>query len=110
MTQTNSLYTEYKGALIENYCAKEMKAFMGEQLYYWKSNSQAEVDFLIEKEGHIYPIEVKSGLTQHKKSLISFQEKYNSKKIIRLSPKNFDEQGNFMNLPLYAACVLRNFI
>jgi len=52
----------------------------------------------------------KSGLTQHKKSLLSFQEKYHSEKIIRLAPRNFDEQGRFMNLPLYAACVLRNFI
>lgn len=110
VTQKDSLYTEYKGALVENYCAKEMKAFIGEQLHYWKSNSQAEVDFLIEKEGHIYPIEVKSGLTQHKKSLIAFQNKYHSKKIIRLSPRNFAEQGSFINVPLYMACVLRNFI
>lgn len=110
ITQKESLYTEYKGALIENYCAKEIKPYFDNQLYYWKSGNQAEIDFLIETSGEILPIEVKSGFTRHKKSLTSFQEKYHPRKAIRLSPRNFDKQGDFINLPLYAVSVLKNFV
>ena len=108
ITQKESLYTEYKGALIENYCAKEMQPFFRDPLYYWRSGNQAEIDFLLEISGNIYPLEVKSGLTRHKKSLQSFQEKYDPPLSIRLSPRNFDQQGSFVNVPLYALNVLKN--
>lgn len=110
ITQKDSLYTEFKGALIENYCAKEIKPFFGEHLYYWRSGNQAEIDFIIEHSGEIFPLEVKSGLSKHKKSLSSFQEKYHSRMAIRFSPRNFDQQGSFINLPLYAAGILKNFL
>jgi predicted AAA+ superfamily ATPase len=110
ITQKESLYTEYKGALIENYCAKEIKPLFQDHLHYWKSASMAEIDFLVEDSGEIFPLEVKSGLSQHKKSLTSYQEKYHPHKAFRLSPRNFDRQGNFVNLPLYAACMIKNFL
>ncbi len=110
ITQKDSLYTEYKGALIENYCAKEIKPLFGEQLHYWRSGNQAEIDFIIEHLGRIFPLEVKSGFTKHKKSLTVFQEKYQPKKAIRLSPRNFDHQENFINLPLYTVSILKNFL
>lgn len=109
VTQKELLYSEFKGALIENYCAKEIKPIIGEHLNYWKSNSEAEIDFLVEESGNIFPLEVKSGFTKHKKSLTSFQEKYHPKKAFRLSPRNFDQQGDFINLPLYAACLIKQF-
>jgi len=110
VVQNEMLYTEYKGALIENYCAKEIKPLFGDHLHYWRSESLAEIDFLIEDAGIIFPLEVKSGMTKHKKSITSFQQKYHSPRAIRLSPKNFDLQGNFLNLPLYAACIIRNYL
>ncbi len=110
VTQPELLYTEFKGALMENYCAKEIKPLFGDNLYYWKSSSLAEIDFIIENSGEIYPMEVKSGLTKHKKSLTSFQEKYRSKLAFRLSPRNFMQQGDFINVPLYAACMLKNIL
>jgi len=105
-----SLYTEYKGALIENYVAKEIKPIFDEYLYYWTSKSRAEVDFIIELDNIILPIEVKSGYTKHKKSLISFQQKYNAERIIRISPRNFTQDGSFINIPLYATCVLKSLL
>ena len=110
ITQKESLYTEYKGALLENYCAKEIKPLFGEQLHYWRSGNQAEVDFLIEEANHIFPVEVKSGFSKHKQSLTAFQNKYQPPKAIRLSPRNFDEQGVFVNIPLYAIMVLKNYL
>lgn len=110
ITLKNSLYTEYKGAIIENYCAKALIPLFDKNLYYWTSKSAAEVDFVIEHSGKIFPLEVKSGFTKHKKSLQSFQEKYNPEKIIRISPRNFIRENNFINIPLYAVSILKNLI
>jgi len=110
IVQNEMLYTEYKGALIENYCAREIKPLFEDHLHYWRSESIAEIDFVIEDAGNIFPLEVKSGMTKHKKSLTSFQQKYHSPRAIRFSPKNFDMQGSFVNLPLYAACMIKNFL
>ena len=102
-----SLYTEYKGALIENYVAKEIYPVTDEYLYYWTSKSAAEVDFVVEINGHVIPLEVKSGFSKHKQSLLSFQKKYNPPVIVRFSPRNFIREGSFINLPLYYACLIR---
>ena len=87
IVQNEVLYTEYKGALTENYCAKEIKPLFGDYLHYWRSESIAEIDFLVEDAGIIFPLEVKSGMTKHKKSISSFQQKYQSPKAIRFSPR-----------------------
>ena len=98
----NQLSDLYKGALAENYVAQTLKS-SGYELYYWTSDSPAaEVDFLIQKEGKILPIEVKSGKNVSAKSLKHFQKMYEPKKVIRLSEKNFGTDGNVYAVPLYA--------
>lgn len=83
----NELSDLYKGALAENYAAQTLKA-SGYGLYYWTSDSPAaEVDFLIQKEGKILPIEVKSGENVSARSLKHFQKMYGPEKVIRLSEK-----------------------
>jgi len=99
--EPNKLFTEYKGAFIENYVACELKKLRENELYYWTSKSDAEVDFLIEDHDEIYPVEVKSGLSRNKKSLLSYKNKYNPKLIFRTSPRNYKQQDNFINIPLY---------
>ena len=98
----NQLSDLYKGALAENYVAQTLNA-SGYDLYYWTSDSPAaEVDFLIQKEGKILPIEVKSGKNVRAKSLKHFQKMYEPEKVIRLSEKNFGTDGNVFAVPLYA--------
>lgn len=106
----NDIYTEFKGALVENFVAKELQPQYDEYLYYWASKSQAEIDFVVEHNGSIIPVEVKSGLTKHKKSLLSFKEKFQPPYIIRLSPQNFHQDNDFVNIPLYATCVLKHLL
>lgn len=106
----DSLFTEYKGALIENYIAKEIRPQQDEYLYYWTSKSAAEIDFLVEFNQKIIPIEVKSGLSQYKKSLVSFQKKYQPEIAIRFSPRNFIKNEWLINLPLYSACLLTRLL
>ena len=100
------LFSEYNGAFTENFVASELVAAGFDKLFYWTSKSDAEVDFIMQKENNIYPIEVKSGLNRNKKSLLSYAKKYKPKLIYRLSPRNYMQTENFINLPLYAVNLL----
>ncbi len=104
----SKLFSEYKGAFIENYMAMELKNIGFDNIFYWSSKSDAEVDFIISNDNNILPIEVKSGLNRNIKSLRSYQNKYNPKNIIRISPRNFEKNAEFINIPLYAAFLVKN--
>ncbi|MCD8074892.1 MAG: ATP-binding protein [Lachnospiraceae bacterium] len=97
----------FKGALAENYVAQTL-CCNGHKLYYWTSDSPAaEVDFLLQKEGSVIPVEVKYDTNVHAKSLKHYINMYHPEKIIRFSARNFgaDDQG-MQSIPLYAAfCV-----
>lgn len=102
----NELSEIYRGALTENYVAQTLKAG-GYDLYYWTSDAPAaEVDFVIQKEGKIVPVEVKAGEHVKSRSLKHFQKIAAPEKIIRLSRKNFGTEGNLCSVPLYAAFCL----
>lgn len=96
----NELFQEFRGAITENYIAQEL-IHSGYQLYYWTSEGRAEVDFIIEKEGSIYPLEVKSGNSSKKKSLKVYGDTYQPNMLIRTSPKNLRKDGKVLNCPLY---------
>lgn len=95
------LFTEFKGALTENYVAQEIIATQGKEPYYWTSEGLAEIDFLIEEEHEIYPLEVKAGASKKKKSLLTYNQKYNPSKLIRATTMNLKHDGDIYNYPLY---------
>jgi len=101
-----AIFSEFNGAFIENFIAQELVCHGFIKLFYWTSKSDAEVDFVIEEAGQIYPIEVKSGMSRNIKSLRSYADKYKPATIIRSSPRNFVQSGDFVNIPLYASCLL----
>ena len=96
----NDLFQEFRGSLTENYVAQEL-AQQHQRLHYWSSGNQAEIDFIFRHEDIIYPMEVKSGYSKQKKSLLSFRDKFHPKFLLRTSPQNLDKQDGFINLPLY---------
>ena len=104
------LFSEYNGAFIENFIASELKNSLKQELFYWTSKSDAEVDFIIQLHNEIYPLEVKSGLNRNKKSLKSYQTKYNPKLILRTSPRNLTKDDDFINIPLYMLFNIDNLI
>ncbi len=106
--EPTELFSEYNGAFTENFVASEFIAGGAKHLFYWTSNSDAEVDFIIEKDNEIYPVEVKSGLNRNIKSLRSYAEKYKPKLLYRLSPRNFAQSDDFINIPLYASSFIWN--
>jgi hypothetical protein len=97
----DQLFTEFKGALTENYVAQEWIATRRKEPYYWVSEGVAEVDFLIEEDHEIYPLEVKSGANQKKKSLLVYGQKYTPSKLFRTTTMNLKHDGNIYNYPLY---------
>lgn len=100
MITDNILFTEYKGSLTENYVAQE---FITHQhvLYYWTSQGVAELDFLVEFSEQIFPLEIKAGISDKKRSLIAFGEKYKSEKLYRGTLRNLKQDGKIFNYPLY---------
>lgn len=89
------------GPLTEHYVANELK-IKGYELYYWTSNGKAELDFMIQKNTDIVPIEVKTSTLTKSRSLDLYIKNYNPKYAIRISEKNFGFENNIKSVPLYA--------
>jgi len=99
----NTIFTEFKGALTENFVIQQLLLNEENDIYYWTNeNSTAEVDFVIQNEEEIIPIEVKSGTSTKAVSFKFFCEKYNPKKAIRASLNDYKQEEWMTNLPLYA--------
>ncbi|MBS0621398.1 MAG: ATP-binding protein [Verrucomicrobia bacterium] len=105
--EENLMFIEFKEALTENYVAQELLATQHKELYYWTSEGEAELDFLIEGEHEIYPLEVKAGTSQKKKSLLVYQKKYAPSKLLRATLMNLKHDGDIYNYPLYMISQLR---
>jgi predicted AAA+ superfamily ATPase len=91
-----------KGWLYENFVASEL-AKRENELKYWRTKSKAEVDFIVEKNGAITPIEVKSSMQQPaiSPSFSSFMEKYKPKKGIILSERLMAKRDNIEFQPIF---------
>ncbi len=109
VVEDNGLFNEFYGAFTENFVAQELAASQT-VLYYWTSEGIAEVDFLVEKELNIYPMEVKAGLSRQKKSLLVYAAKYQPIVLLRASLRNLKKDGNILNLPLYLVGQLKKLI
>lgn len=93
---------DFKGGMAENYVNIQL-TINGYQTYYWESERGAEIDFVIQREGRLIPIEVKSADNTRAKSLKVYMETYRPDYAIKLSAKNFGCQDGKKIVPLYAA-------
>lgn len=96
------------GALVEQFVGQELMAYQDSheppELFFWareERNSSAEVDYLYVLNGHIFPIEVKSGATGRLKSLRLFMEEKKSKIGIRISETPLSFEHNILSVPFY---------
>lgn len=94
--------SHFIGAVTENFIANTLER-NGYKLYYWTSGGEAEIDFLIQRENQVIPVEVKSGNRVTSKSFSVFNRKYNPPYRIRLSLKNFGKENDIYSIPLYSA-------
>ena len=93
---------DFKGGMAENYVHVQL-TINGYRTYYWTSERGAEIDFVIQREGSLIPIEVKSADNTRAKSLKVYMETYKPDYAIRLSAKNFGSEDGKKIVPLYAA-------
>ncbi|MDA3893453.1 MAG: ATP-binding protein [Salinivirgaceae bacterium] len=96
----------FMGAIAENYVAQALHCnFL--PLYYWKNNNTAELDFVLQLQEQVIPIEVKKGKHTKAISMHLFQKKYNSPYAIRISLKNFGFENTVKSIPLYAVFCIK---
>ena len=93
---------DFKGGMVENYVCCQLTANEYKN-YYWMSDRGAEVDFIIQRDGNIIPIEVKSAENTKAKSLAVYISTYKPEYAIKLSTKNFGFKDGKKTVPLYAA-------
>lgn len=99
----NTLFTDYKGSLTEQYVLQQLKCIKDLSIYYWSAdNSRGEIDFLLQYEAEIIPIEVKAEENLQSKSLRAFIDKHSGLHGIRFSMSNYRKQDWVTNYPLYA--------
>jgi predicted AAA+ superfamily ATPase len=93
-------YKEFKGAMAENYVCCELKRLYEENIYYWTAEGpgKAEVDFIVQDNAYIVPIEVKAGTASHARSLGQYCKKFTPQRSV-LTSLDHDKENI---LPLYA--------
>jgi uncharacterized protein len=97
----NRLFTEFKGALTENYVLQHLITHFEVAPRYWTSQYQAEIDFLIQFKNDIIPVEVKSDENVRSKSLKAYADRYMPPICIRYSLRNLKKDGDLLNIPLF---------
>lgn len=111
LLEGNNIFTEFKGALTEQFVLQQLKSMKDISIFYWSAEkSTAEIDFIIQSENKIIPIEVKAEENLQAKSLKTFYEKYNNPNCIRTSMSDYREQKWIKNIPLYYVNELLNLI
>lgn len=98
---TSDLYTEFKGALTENYVLGELIRHVDEMPYYWNSGNTAEVDFIVQSDISIIPIEVKAEQNVKARSLAEYRKKYAPPVSVKTSMKDDISGKEVRYIPLY---------
>lgn len=107
LTPSDILYmgeelNDFKGGMTENYVNVQL-TLNGYTTYYWESPRGAEIDFVIQREGQLIPIEVKAADNTKAKSLNVYMQTFHPAYAIKLSAKNFGFKDGKKTVPLYAA-------
>ncbi len=97
----NRVFTEFKGALTEQYVLQQLKTVV-KSLHYWTSRSNvAEIDFVVQQEDFVVPIEVKATTNLKSKSLQQYRKDYSPEKSVRTSLAGYEVNNGLYNIPLY---------
>lgn len=106
-------YKNFKGAFTENYVMSELKSG-GIPCYFWRTKADAEVDFISDYKGSVFPLEVKSADNTKAKSLHLFCTRYEPKFAFKTSLKNvgdnMDSVTHVWSIPLYVLFKLKNYV
>lgn len=96
----NRLLEEFKGSFTENYVANVLNYLLDEAPNYYTFDRN-EIDFVIQRNNKIIPIEVKSDKSTNHNSLTKYNTKTNNEVSFRFSLNNLSKDGKIINIPLY---------
>lgn len=103
----NSLFLQFHGALAEQYVFQQLNNQDDRYIGYWTNDrSTSEIDFLIQTNGKVIPVEVKSGENLRSKSFKQFCEKFQPDQAIRASMSDYKEEMWMTNIPLWSVGIL----
>jgi predicted AAA+ superfamily ATPase len=106
----NALFTEFKGALAEQYALQELVAADLKPFYWSNGPGAAEVDFVVQPSGLVVPLEIKASINRNAKSLRVYRDRFDPPVSIRASLRPYRDEGWLVNLPLYALGQLPSLI
>lgn len=111
LLEGNKLFTEFKGALTEQFVCQQLISEFGIEPYYWSSkDGTSEIDFIFQNDDEIIPIEVKAEVNLQAKSLKIFRETYGTQTAFRFSLSDYANHGVLKDCPLYALPMIREFL
>lgn len=105
----DKLFEEFKGAFTENYILNMLSASLGKNPNYFTFDRH-EIDFVIQYQNKVIPIEVKSSKSTNNASLTKYNEKYNNDLSIRFSMNNLNKDDKIINIPLFMAEYMKKFL
>lgn len=104
LIEGDKIFTEFNGALAEQYVLQQLKTLEDMEVAYWISKSgNAEIDFVIQTDGYVIPVEVKATTNLQAKSLKVYREKFEPEINIRTSLADFEINNGSYNIPLFMA-------
>jgi predicted AAA+ superfamily ATPase len=102
LLEENKIFEEFKGAMAEQYVLQQFKTIRDLPIFYWSNEtSRSEIDFIVEVNSTIIPVEVKSSTNLKAKSLKNYIEKFNPEVAIRTSTADYKKTDNLYDIPLY---------
>lgn len=111
LLEGNALFTEFKGALTEQYVLQQLIAETEIEPFYWShESSTGEIDFIFNHKNHFYPAEVKAERNLKAKSLINFHKRYQPERSLRFSLSDYADNDWVLDIPLYAISELKKII
>jgi predicted AAA+ superfamily ATPase len=94
---------EFKGAMAENAVLQSLLHQWEVAPRYWTSGATAEVDFVLQADLEVIPIEVKAGVNIRARSLSVYADRYQPTRAVRYSLNNQSRDGRLLNIPLFLA-------
>lgn len=98
---------DFKGALVENYVLQQLSSLLGDSVWYYSERSTREIDFVMQNDLEVVPIEVKAGKDKKGATFKTYVKEHAPLHAIRFSARNLRKDGDFVNIPLYLAPVFR---
>ena len=111
LLEGNTLFTEFKGALTEQYVCQQMLSELKVEPFYWSAKDRtAEIDFIFQNDDEIVPVEVKAEINLQAKSFKVYRDTYNPKTAFRFSLSEFIDHGILKDIPLYDLPFVRKWL